>query len=135
MVVCSGCQTTRVADKKPLPPNDSDLLGVWAGLAEDGLNYFRIELQPGGAGLCAYVYLHEEAKLLAVHKWSIQSSRIEITLSPIDNDRNQITKIIGIAHATVMKLTVFGKGWQCPLVIRREDDMDQRANLVKKRMA
>ena len=134
IVVCWGCQTTRVVDKKPLPPKDSDLFGVWAGLAEDGLNYFRIDLQPDGTGLCAYVYLHDEAKLLAVEKWSAQSSRIEITLCPIDDDRNQITKIIGIAHATVMELTVFGKGWQCPLVIRREDDMERRANHVKNRM-
>ena len=134
VVVFCGCQTSVVADKKPLPVTDADMLGTWVGLTEDALDYFRIDLQPGGKGLCAYVYVHNEARLLAVDKWSTQAGRIQIAVTPVDDDRNQITKMTGTAHSTVMELTVFGKDWQRRLVMRREEDMEQRANLVRNRM-
>ena len=133
-LVCCGCQTPAAFGKKPLPPRDSDLLGFWDGLTQDGLYFFRIKLEPDGTGLCAYVYLREEPRLLAVQKWSNQSGRINLALSPIDDDRNQIREINGVAHATIMNLTVLGNGWRSPLVLRPEDDIQRRFGLVKSRM-
>lgn len=133
LLLC-GCQTPPVAGKKPMPVSDADLLGTWVGLTEDDLDYFRIDLRPGGKGLCAYVYAHNEARLSTVTNWGTRDGKIQIAVSPIDDDPNQVTKLTGSAYMTMMELTVVGKGWQRRLVLRREDDMERKSNLLKTRM-
>ena len=129
-----GCQTSPRASKKPTPVTDADILGTWVGLTEDGLDYFRLDLRPGGEGLCAYAYVHNKARLLEVASWSTQAGKILIGLRPVDNDPNGVTKMEGTAHTTVMDLKVVGQGWQRGLVMRREEDLERRVDLVKTRM-
>lgn len=133
-VLAAGCQSTSVAEKKPRPVTDSDLIGNWVGLTEDGIYYFRIDLQRSSKGRCAYAYVHDDARLLAVNNWSTEAGRIQMAVLPIDPDQNSIEQISGTAHASIMELSVTGKGWQRRLVLRREDDMERRAGLVKNRM-
>ena len=81
--------------------------------------------------MCGYAYLHEEPILLKVVGWNTQASRIQIPVTPINKDPNQIEKVNGTAHATVLRLDVVGKGWQTRVVLKREEDLERRATRVK----
>ncbi len=128
-----GCGGLRPVDKEPIPPTESELLGTWVGLTEDDLCSFRISLRAGGLGLCAYA-CGQSPRLLAVEKWGMQGPGIEVSLAPIDADPNCVTNISGRAYATIMKVIVFGKGWRRELALRREDDLERQAAMLKSRM-
>jgi len=130
----TGCTAPRTSEKKPLPVTAPELAGTWVGLTEDGIYYFRIELEAHGKGRCAYVYHHDKATLLAIDEWSTEAGKIKVRPSPIDPDPNQIASISGSAHASIIDASVLGKGWRRNLVLRREDDLELRARLAKDRM-
>jgi hypothetical protein len=102
-------------------------------VTEDQLCFFRVSLQPGGRGLCAYAW-GDGPTLLAIENWQMRGNCIEMSVGPIDVDPNGVTSISGFANGTILTPTVFGRGWHRQLLLRRESELERVAASLKNRM-
>jgi hypothetical protein len=130
MSLC-GCGALPPIPKKPVPAEASQLVGAWVGHTEDSLFWFRVELRPDGRGLCGYIE-YENPKVQTVSGWQTKDGHISIPL--VANGSNDITKVTGRAHATIMNLTVHGKGWRDNLILRPERTVEGKAKALKTAM-
>lgn len=80
------------ADKRPRLPTMSDLATVWVGeAAPTSLEYFRLELRPGGSGVLTVQYLSDTpAVAYRVMSTTLDSYRIDFRLDPIDLESEAI---------------------------------------------
>lgn len=113
---------------------DDDLLGAWVGLTSDELCYYRLVFDQSGEGTCCFVFLYEAPKLYRITERKLTGRKITISVAPVDDDAYPIMIEGETVGHRKLELIVRGDGWSRPLTLRREDDLEKRASLVKTRM-
>lgn len=130
----TGCAHVLTTPKKGRPMSEQELVGSWSGFTGDGL-YFVLHFQAGGMGLLASTSYRGPVHLLRIRQWQYEDHKIKISVSPIDENREKIEKIIGGVGSNYMELTVIGSGWTRSLPVSRDEDRERRSELVKRRFA
>lgn len=113
------------ADKKAIPPNAKELVGVWIGFDYDELTFTRLELRPDSTGFLARVapadtILHDNGvHAYRVTSWGINGWAITIQTAPAAN-ASSIGYINGRIGLASLRLTIGGpenRGWKEQLLL------------------
>ena len=116
-------------------PKIEDISDTWIGPCENDLYYFRLTLERDGTGLCSKAWTDQPAQLYKVTKWTLKEYDIEIELTPIDSEAEQIW-LKGTADGWHLNLEFGGmkNDWKRKLMLSRESSLIERMERVKKRM-
>jgi hypothetical protein len=115
------------SSKRPRKPQPADLIGVWIGITEDELNFYRLDLRPDLTGYCASAFLpdavlHEQAvHTYRVNSWHLNGWALDIKLAPLDVKAENIF-LRGRYDGFTLQLKVGGTdgSWERKLVLRPE---------------
>lgn len=114
-----------VAEKRIRPLTRDAVAQVWAGLSEDELYLFRLDLSHDGTGLGAYVFADEPSQLFRF-TWEYDPNRISMTATAVGDSTSTIVKLEGTLTGMAMDLTVSGSGWRRKVSLRPARDLEQR---------
>ena len=124
------------SEQDDLPPPDvRAVAGIWIGIDEDNLKFYRLELEPGGKGYCSSCFVDNPAKLYSIGRWSMERFAIKIDLVPIDKEAESIF-MRGEASTSTMALQVGGTliQWKKKLTMVKEADLEEKNAKARKRI-
>lgn len=116
------------------PPERKSFIGVWHGFDQDHLMFGRLELKEDGTGWFALSQLPKSAPdAYQVKQWSLEGSKLGITLKPVGPDAETITLTNALNGISSLGLEVHGQnGWNSKMSLFNEKSFQGRAGKAKK---
>lgn len=107
---------------------------TWVGLSADERYLVRLVLREDRTGTGGYVFLDEEPRTFAISSWSYDAGQIEIEALPPSGAPSWVRPMAGSVLGVTMHLKASGKDWKVEFILRREEELEQRWNLLKQQM-
>lgn len=113
------------------PLSDQDLVGAWVGISEDQAHYVRLELDPGGQGRIAVVFLTQTTSVFSIDRWECRDGHVTLATSPLNPNPSQIRFAGKASNGQKISLTMAGPDWQRTCLLRKEAELLSRDRMAR----
>lgn len=121
--------------RKQAPPLPfEEVATTWVGLSTDEHYMVRLVLSGDGSGTGGYTFLDGEARVFRIAAWDYEGGRIEIEPVSPEGPPSWVGPMHGRILGTTMHLEASGDDWKIEVVLRREAEMAERWNRLKRKM-
>jgi len=122
------------ARKRGRPMPFEEVATTWVGLSASEQYLVRLVLEEDRTGTGGYTFLDEEPRTFRISSWSYDAGRIEIEPVPPAGPPSWVSSMQGSILGLTMHLEASGDDWKINFVLRREAELEQRWNLLKRQM-
>jgi len=115
--------------------SSEDVLGAWLGFDQDGVTFYRIELDNSQTGVCAVSHPgNEEVEIYRIKQWTLDKGPLEMNLLPVTTGAEKIYfKELMYSRASKAQFEVGGINgrWKRVVVLCKEAEFEKRAKLTR----
>lgn len=122
------------ARKRGLPMPFEEVATTWVGVSSDEHYLVRLVLEEDRTGAGGYTFLDEEPRTFRITSWNYDAGQIEIEPVPPEGPPSWVSPMQGSVLGVTMHLEASGDDWKVKITLRREAEMEQRWNLLKRQM-
>ena len=122
------------ARKRGRPMPFEEVATTWVGLSADEQYLVRLVLQEDRTGAGGYTFLDEEPRTFRISSWHYDAGQIEIEPVPPAGPPSWVSPLQGSVLGVTMHLEASGDDWKVKIALRREAELQQRWNLLKRQM-